>query len=165
MKTSNEYIKEMLLENTGKHMLDSGGDNGRMWQRNQGKDFDVEPRVSFEIWNGEINATVSTYHYLTEVLSVDATSETINNIIQKNECHWVQDATEAIENHFGPDYIESISEAYNTYNGENNLSQILLFQTFIIEGEAYVMLQIHGGADVRGGYPDAKFFKLEGFLT
>ena len=32
-----QAIFEMLTENTGKHFLDSGGDNGRHWQRNQKK--------------------------------------------------------------------------------------------------------------------------------
>ena len=38
-------IHAMLTTNTGTHMLD-GGDNGRNWQRNQGKtlaDFQAEP--------------------------------------------------------------------------------------------------------------------------
>jgi hypothetical protein len=28
-----------------------------------------------------------------------------------------------------------------------------------MDGEPYLLLQIHGGADVRGGYTDAKLFK------
>lgn len=46
-----QIIYEMLTENTGRHMLDSGGDSGRAWQRNQAKsldDFKNEPRVYFE---------------------------------------------------------------------------------------------------------------------
>ena len=53
----------------------------------------------------------------------------------------------------------------NTYNYENNLSQVLLFRVFVINNEPYVLLQIHGGCDVRGGYTDIKCFKLEGYLT
>lgn len=41
--STKKIIRGMLKENTGTHMLDSGGDNGRMWQRNQDKDFDKEP--------------------------------------------------------------------------------------------------------------------------
>lgn len=36
MATMDNLICEMLTENTGKHFLDSGGANGRNWQRNQG---------------------------------------------------------------------------------------------------------------------------------
>ena len=47
MDNINTIIYEMLTESTGKHMLDSGGDNNRHWQRNQQKsleDFENEPR-------------------------------------------------------------------------------------------------------------------------
>lgn len=39
-KTIEQTIFEMITENTGTHMLDSGGDSGRNWQRNQGKSID-----------------------------------------------------------------------------------------------------------------------------
>ena len=54
MKTQ-ELIYEMLTESTGKHFLDSGGDNSRHWQRNQKKsinDFineDTQVICNFEI--------------------------------------------------------------------------------------------------------------------
>ncbi len=34
-KTTEQVIYEMLTESTGTNFLDSGGDNGRFWQRNQ----------------------------------------------------------------------------------------------------------------------------------
>ena len=43
-----DTIKSMLLENTGKHFLDSGGESGRHWQRNQQRDFDSEPPITIE---------------------------------------------------------------------------------------------------------------------
>jgi hypothetical protein len=63
------------------------------------------------------------------------------------------------------DAIISTGTVENTYNHENNLSQILLFVTFNYEGNKYALLQIHGGADVRGGYTDTRCFKLNGYLT
>lgn len=35
-----EVILSQLQENTGRHMLDSGGAYGRSWERNQGKTWD-----------------------------------------------------------------------------------------------------------------------------
>ena len=32
-----------------------------------------------------------------------------------------------------------------------------------LEGEHYVLIQIHNGADVRGGYTDAKLFRLNDY--
>jgi hypothetical protein len=46
----------------------------------------------------------------------------------------------------------------NTYNEENLLSQTLLFNYFELEKEGYVVLQVHGGCDVRGGYTDPQVF-------
>ena len=36
---TSKVIYKMLTESTGKHFLDSGGENGRNWQRNQKKSF------------------------------------------------------------------------------------------------------------------------------
>jgi hypothetical protein len=48
---------------------------------------------------------------------------------------------------------------FNTYNGESELSQILQGSWIELDGYQYVLLQIHGGCDARGGYTNAKLFK------
>lgn len=181
-------IEKMLKENTGKHFLDSGGDSGRMWQRNQEKDFEQEPRVWLDFDDdgiAEPYPTVSTYHYLNEVLDTDSISDELNDYLEdlrKNDvdAHWVQECVEnivdAVQNgEFDEDselYFAKIEPAFknfdevvNTYNYENNLSQVLLYSVIKINDEPYTILQIHNGADVRGGYTDAKVFKLNGYLT
>lgn len=164
MKKIEEHIIEMLLENTGTHLLDSGGKEGRLWQRNQGKIFDDEKRVELEFYDGIFEyEIVSTYHYLSEVLDNTEISEQFTDLLRDKDSHWVQEGIEFIKDE-GYD-IDNVREVVNTYNGENNLSQILLFSTFTYNEEAYVLLQIHGGADVRGGYTNARCFKLEGYLT
>jgi hypothetical protein len=51
----------------------------------------------------------------------------------------------------------------NTYNGEDALSQVLQYCQFETEsGDWYVLLQIHGGCDVRGGYTDPVAFRICG---
>jgi hypothetical protein len=56
-------------------------------------------------------------------------------------------------------------ESFNTYNWASNHSQVLQGAELTRESEwgeeKYLLLQIHGGADVRGGYTDAKLFKLD----
>ena len=47
----NELVYSMLTENTGTHFLDSGGADGRMWQRNESKclqDFEDENPETYE---------------------------------------------------------------------------------------------------------------------
>ena len=56
-------IADMLQENTGRHMLDSGGAYGRNWERNQGRDFDSEPygRAEFSEFDGRAAGDLATY--------------------------------------------------------------------------------------------------------
>lgn len=166
MRTIQEAISEMLTENTGVHMLDSGGKDGRMWQRNQGKNFEQEPRVTWEIYDGQIDyVTVSAYHYLTEVLEISEETEKLNRIVKKAGLHWVSDVAEWLSETNGE--YEAKTDLINTYNYEENISQTLVFQVFkntFTEGYI-VALQVHGGADVRGGYTNTQFFQLNGYLT
>lgn len=169
MNATQKLIVKMLLENTGTHFLDSGGTNGRVWQRNQGKNFKNEPTIEFEYYNGILEYfTVSTFHYLSEVLELDDFAKKVNRYLNSQrkkdiDAHWLQDCSELITD---KGFTESVSEVWNTYNGENNLSQVLLFSTFKNElDEIYCLLQIHGGADVRGGYTNTQCFKLNGYLT
>jgi hypothetical protein len=52
-------------------------------------------------------------------------------------------------------------EIYNTYNWESDLSQTIQYNYLELQGDCYVLLQIHNGADVRGGYTKTKLFKCE----
>ena len=165
-----QIIYAMLTENTGTHPLDSGFANGRMWQKNQVKtidDFENEEveKYEFHKWNDnyELERTLSVYHYLKNLETDDICNEF--NRLQDNSDNWEADceaygvsveAWEYLNNEFEVD----VDRIFNTYNGESDLSQILQGANIRINDEPYIILQIHGGADVRGGYTDAKLFKL-----
>ena len=171
--TTKETIYSMLIENTGTHMLDSGGANGRGWQRNQKKtieDFENEQEEVYQLdaKYKEIYRTVSIFHYLTNNLEVDNICEHFNNL-QNAFDNWNADADvygvsfqafEYLQNNFD---IE-VQRSWNTYNGESDLSQILQGANITINDEQYILIQIHNGADARGGYTDAKLFKLEEYM-
>lgn len=155
-------IKKLLQENTGTHFLDSGGDSNRHWQKNAKRNFNKEPRVLWDKYGYSVNI----YHYLCEILDTDRNTQKVNSFISRNDLHWVQEVQEEITNKdFMYHEISSWDEVYNTYNGEENISQTLLFQTFRIDDEMYVLLQVHQGADIRGGYTQTRCFKLNGYLT
>jgi hypothetical protein len=172
MSNLKQTITALLLENTGKHMLDSGGDHGRMWQKNQGTDFDNEDRVTFD----DNYPIVSLYHYLNDILEVDDLSDRINEYInnfnsdlQKEDkysddfIHWTGNLIDSeILDMFN---AENVSESFNTCNHESFISQECQYFTFSIEDEVYIALQVHGGADIRGGYTGVKVFKLNGYFT
>jgi hypothetical protein len=169
----NELVYSMLTENTGTHFLDSGGTNGRMWQRNKSKclqDFEDEPAESYQYdakYN-EIFRTVSVYHFLTNDLQIDNICFEFNNL-NTNPEDW-----EGGEDVYGVslaawDYLTEFNEvevqrSWNTYNGDSDLSQILQGANLTINNEEYILIQIHGGADARGGYTDAKLFKCGDYL-
>jgi hypothetical protein len=139
MNNVQNKIYEMLTENTGKHFLDSGMNSNRHWQRNQKKtieDFRNEPEQNFEVITSEINPC--------EPYGVGV------------------DAWDYLKEH---GLNEDKIRVFNTYNGESDLSQTLQGANLelFIDGqyEYYTLLQIHGGADVRGGYTDAVLFKCE----
>lgn len=159
-----EIIFNMLIENTGTHFLDSGSAYGRAWERNQGKtieDFEREPEEKWVYYKrfNELSRTVSVFHYLSQ-LETDWICDYFNEMgcpdWEAEEVHGVSKAQW--------DWLNSkcevrIEHTFNTYNGDSDLSQILQGSWLWINDEQYLLLQIHGGCDARGGYTDAKLFK------
>ena len=173
-----QTIAAMMTENTGTHMLDSGGAYGRNWQRNQNmtfNDFEIQPAATLEIdlrkWQDKPHAdfmlSVNIYHKLTSgILEIDDICRDFNAMPVdnwKSNLNGVSDSGEnwLVERGFAWDDRHC---GFNTYNWENNFSQVLQGNFVARDSEygetKYVLLQIHGGADVRGGYTDAKLFKL-----
>ena len=159
-----ELIYRMLIENTGTHPLDSGGAYGRAWERNQARtidDFESEPEelYTYHKSGNYLERTVSVFHFLSQ-LDMDELCEEFNNMPCKDwdsdgEVYGVSDAqwrwlTSKCE-------VE-IGYTFNTYNGDSDLSQVLQGSWLKLNGDVYLLLQIHGGCDVRGGYTNAKLF-------
>ena len=168
MKNTKQLVYEMLTENTGKHFLDSGGSEGRGWQRNQKKTIEAFENEEEEMYHldakyKEIHRTVSVFHYLTNNLEIDDICEEFNRLQDENDnwdavCNLYGVSTEAYEMLDELHDIE-IESTWNTYNGDSDLSQILQGSNLIIDGEYYHIIQIHNGADARGGYTHARMFK------
>jgi hypothetical protein len=174
-----ETIAQMLTENTGTHFLDSGGSNGRAWQQNAGKvvaDFQAQPSATAEIyvreWQGKLVAEVlpcvNIFHLLTGgALELDDFCHEFNampvdewggdyNGVSLEGSEWLEARGFAM--------CKESRGGWNTYNWGANHSQVMQGNELTLEGEygeeKYLLLQIHGGADVRGGYTDARLFKL-----
>jgi hypothetical protein len=177
MKTKNKttdvqrLVFRMVTENTGVHFLDSGFANGRMWQRNAKKtinDFIREPEESYTFDNtyGYIDRTVSVFHYLCG-LELDEVCEKFNrrntNPADHDGNSGVLEDTYGVSERAGnwlkDNHEVEVEHTFNTYNGDSDLSQILQGSRIDIDGDMYYLIQVHGGADARGGYTDAKLFK------
>ena len=176
MDTTKDVIAAMLTENTGAHFLDSGGHYGRHWERNQGRDFEAEPYATIEVGTFkaqgddqrqlELWPVVSAYHWLTERLDYAADWQARFDAFaaDRDDTHWLEDM-EAFAESLGADW-----QCVNTYNDECALSQTLQFIVVnpegdceALDGDTIVMLQIHGGCDMRGGYTAPKLFRGGGY--
>ena len=165
MTKTADVLKAMLTENTGTHMLDSGGAYGRSWQQNQGRDFDAEPEATISVEEGYIDIRRSTFHFLKEGLEFD---ETLNaRFLAFNRAKdpgdqigWLPLMEEFVESVEATGiYGEGKPVTVNTYNHDSLVDQILQYVYFELDEQGYILLQIHGGCDARGGYTAPKAFR------
>lgn len=115
----------------------------------------------------DIDYTVSLFHHLTSTLEIDETCNAFNALLcddwNSEKAYGISEQqAEWLENHG-----LVIGDTWNSYNYDSNLSQVLqganvnrLENSSNFEYPEYILLQIHQGADVRGGYTDAKLFKV-----
>ncbi|AFU59709.1 hypothetical protein Ngar_c27880 [Candidatus Nitrososphaera gargensis Ga9.2] len=170
-----QAIADMLKENTGMHFLDSGGAYGRHWQRNQAiADFRQLPELSIEIWDDrDFCISLDVFHYLTSFLELDGLAKDLqkqfddySELPDNKDKGWYELMQTFAEDILRDQYGYRIEESFNTYNYENLLGQVLQGLTFHvadIDYPDYIILQIHGGCDVRGGYTKPRIFKVPEF--
>jgi hypothetical protein len=162
-------IVEMLTENTGIHMLDSGGAYGRAWQKNRSRNFKKEPSTKIDCYEYEdgtveVNIYYNVFHYLVNFLAMTPESERLQKQFEAfceseeyKDAYWLA----CMEG-----FIEQFDDNYgitNTYNYENIISQVLQYGIFEVNDIHYIILQIHNGCDVRGGYTKPYIFELDDF--
>lgn len=182
-----EVIASMLVENTGRHFLDSGDAYGRHWQRANTALKESPYATAVEMFDAQSAVTwnwgpiINVFHFLVATLDynekldrawhkwVFSSPEDSDRYI--NGCSTADEFIELLEK---KGWAESSRDSWygggwvNTYNHESCLSQGLQFVMFQLdpdecpwaEGhEDHVLLSIHGGADVRGGYTALRAFK------
>lgn len=159
-------LLRLLRTNTGKHLLDSGDYYGRHYERNCIINPRLEPEVFNHYYKGIYEySTVSIFHYLKRLLSIDDISIKLNKYLDRFDRYiWCQEAVDLIMQRYDNRYNIKDKRCENTYNYPSNLSQVLQFNVIVINDNPYVLLQIHGGCDVRGGYTTVTCFKLNGYL-
>lgn len=130
-------IAEMLTENTGRHLLDSGDYYERHWQRNQGRDFLAEEATSLTFRWGLIEVVHNLFHWLDYALEYD---EDVDGAFsawcerEENErLPWLAcpepflDHLRELGAEVGGIYGEGEPFTHNTYNGEDLLSQTVQY--------------------------------------
>jgi len=175
-------IAEMLQESTGTNFLDSGGAYGRHWQTNRMiKDFRNSPNPTVEIHapktytyegkrqkrEAEIIVDYDVFHYLTSMLELTETAKNLQKRFEEfaeqpenKDEGWLcimEDFLEKLHKECDEEYYGTT----NTYNYDNILSQVLQYGMIEYKDDTYILLQIHNGCDVRGGYTKPQFFYVE----
>jgi hypothetical protein len=167
-QTTESVILEMLTENTGISMMDSGGDAGRAWQRNQAKGVEAL-RAEPAAYMSDGMPTLSTFHFLKEQLKfAPALDLSLRGFMQKSSNSYGEDVSDWLdflgvpEEIKGADFYQAPRYEINTYNHQYCLlGQTLQYVCFQLNNVGYVALQIHGGADPRGGYTAPRVFEAD----
>lgn len=158
MNATAQKLADMLTENTGSSMLDSGGAYGRHWERNAGltlADFESAPAGSIDSY-GEI--TVDLFHYLNNRLSYDPALDAAWRAFddERPDASWMDNIEEFLDMlGVSPDagYYDGGRWSFNSYNFDGCLlSQTIQGTAFSLGNREAIILQVHGGCDVRGGY-------------
>lgn len=171
VKSADEVLAGMLVECTGRALCDSGDYYGRHWQANQGmtlEDWRKQPEVVPYYYDGKLEYyTISVFHYLERQLDRNEVCESFDQWQGGDwdgEYYGISARAQTFLNRIGFEATGTV----NSYNHESALSQVIQYTTGRIgEGTAdspcqfYVLLQIHGGCDVRGGYTDARLFVID----
>ena len=159
--TTQEKIYEMLTESTGSHFLDSGGTNNRHWQQNQKKTLkDFQNEKHFQVEKNEYGdnqvewlLTISLFHHLSDSLTYD--EQETNNLNSFLKSEGFTSDMQGIDEYVAAGYCPGGQElkTINSYNEECDLSQTIQFHYVgdLFELPDIIYLQIHNGADVRGG--------------
>ena len=168
-----DIFTEMLTENTGRALCDSGDMYGRRYDLNAHRDFEAEDAAHLHIDASGIEFSTNTYHYLKEHLTLsDWLQEKLEEFSEREDMQ--DESWLGIMESFGPylrDEGYEVTGLYgdgdpmviNTYNHESLLDQTLQYVYMEVNQEGYVLLQVHGGCDVRGGYTRPRAFKIDDY--
>lgn len=151
-----DTVKKMLTENTGRHFLDSGSAYGRHHEENAKNPPWEDPCI--QVSSDYIVKNV--YHHMTEALDRDSDcvemEERFYEWAEDRDTSWLADMGEWAKKGDG----ETVG-SFNTYNSEfGSLTQCIQFVGFEdYHGDSYVIVSVHGGCDIRGGYTKPRIFK------
>lgn len=166
-------LMHMMRENTGASILDSGGAYGRAWQRNLKADFSKRDRCTLQgdVYTDakgrtslSLDVTIDLFSYLANRLDYDRalTRQYRKFAAERKDTGHLEDMGDFpawIAEKRGVD--GEVEYTGNSYNEDNFLSGTVQYTCFELDGEHYVLLQIHGGCDVRGGYTAPQVFQLD----
>jgi hypothetical protein len=138
--------------------------------------------VKVDVSDDGVTFSRSTFDFLTSQCDVTPASEKLNSqfkaflntpeIKEGDAPDWSSDTMQKFLDKILPggdklvdiygDEDGQLGKVDNSYNYDNSLDQTLLSVMFRKDGKTFVLLSVHGGADVRGGYTTPQIFELTG---
>ena len=169
-KTNFQLFAEACRYDSGKSFLDSGDYYGRHYEKPPVAE-DCNPVAVSVYTRGkdvDVTATIETAHFLDRNYQVDTELQRKFDEWQENrEGNWFELAQQFCEKELG---LHSQARD-NTYNHECDLSQVYVWEVFTPEEkpsdwlyaeDSVVVIHIHTGCDVRGGYSAPLFCRSRG---
>lgn len=165
-----KLIYKMLTEDVGWSLCDSSNQGwSSRWRRRAELSIEdyikaPEQRYILDRYDG-FYPEVNTFHYLAGAgsnLIIDDLCKKFNKLNKEPLRQIITEKAEKwLLKKLNLTYDDVFDNCVNTYNYDNNLDCTLQYSVIEIDGDQYLFLQIHGGADVRGGYTNVKMFKLK----
>lgn len=159
-------IIDLLRDNTGRALCDSGGAYGRHWERNQDRDFENDPEGTLGVYtyaDGEHTPewSVSLYHWLAKFLYTSEHSQKLQQMFdafaedEDNQDEPWEDVLDKFKKGLGED-MPKFEYFEFTYEDTNvSLDQSAYIWWF---DDDLVIIRTHNGCDLRGGYSKPGFF-------
>lgn len=147
-----EVVAGMMKQNTGAHLLDSGGYGGRRWQMLANVDLTATPRA----WVDEDGYNKSMFWHLVD--AIDSVADIDASYLQYDAEHTDDSWYETFEAFCKEKGIE-VLDSMLSINHDTTIDGI--FQAWHIEdadGWSYTVISTHNGADYRGGYSQPRIF-------
>lgn len=176
----NKIVEDLLTEEIGHFLCDSGGAYGYQYERNRENGIlkglnPVEEYTDDETQERTLEVTIPVYDFLVYNLIKDETTEGMEKQLFKElkladinpyEIWCVEDFLN--KGKFKGMHFDNKIEWVNTYNYEEFLSQTLQYALMSNGYDWFVLLEVHNGCDVRSGYTFPQLFKVKDvdyFLT
>lgn len=191
---ADEVIRSQLTENTGRHLLGSGGAYGRNWEENQDNPPWEKPAWTVE----EPYVVHNVYDFMRRYYRRDETAVALEIGLYAYSLHgpgrgdswlscmegydeFLSESSLAFEELQSIGLPRELAEqaayagvadggsrppfTFNTYNDEHHtLSQNLQGTAFGGPYAEYGMIQVHGGCDVRGGYTAPRVYTADSWM-
>ena len=111
--------------------------------------------------SSSFSPTIDLFHFLVNSLSITPESKALQKKFElydkEHDDYYLSEMEDFAEQEKDQD-TPIISDS--SYNNDIPLSQGMQYVIFEKDGETFIILQIHGGADIRGGYTRPHIFQL-----